>query len=83
MLACVNDARYRASAPFTKDQAYWLKHCVAWPELVMLTNRPALVLHHRLRQTIYFSYIFLAAHSSACYWHGHSLSVSFKRPRNG
>ncbi len=79
MLACVNDVRYRASAPFTKDQAYWLKRCVAWPELVMFANRQALVLHHRLRQTIYFSYIFFAAHSSACCWNGHSLSFPLKR----
>ncbi len=27
-----NDARYCASAQFTRDRAYWLKHCADWPE---------------------------------------------------
>ncbi|KAF9393945.1 hypothetical protein CPC16_000656, partial [Podila verticillata] len=50
-----NDARYRVSAQFTRDRAYWLKHCADWPEPVTLANRQAPALHHRLRQTTYLS----------------------------
>ncbi|UUM20783.1 condensation domain-containing protein [Mycoavidus sp. SF9855] len=50
-----NDTRYHTSVHFTKDQAYWLKHCMDWPKAVTLADRQAPALHHRLRQTAYLS----------------------------
>ncbi|UAW64588.1 non-ribosomal peptide synthetase [Mycoavidus sp. HKI] len=59
-----NDDSYRASAQFTKDQAYWLKHCADWPEPVTLAGRQAPALHHRLRQTTYLSSQSVRIHAS-------------------
>ncbi len=50
-----NDIHYRASVQFTKDQAYWLKHCTDWPEAVTFADRQAPALQHRLRHTTYLS----------------------------
>ncbi|KAG0323428.1 hypothetical protein BGZ97_004058, partial [Linnemannia gamsii] len=50
-----NDARYRASAQYIKDRAYWLQYCANWPEPVTLANRYAPALHHRIHHTAYLS----------------------------
>ncbi|UUM21367.1 non-ribosomal peptide synthetase [Mycoavidus sp. SF9855] len=59
-----NDARYRASAQFPRDRAYWLKHCADWPKPVTLADRPAPALYHRLRQTTYLRSQSVRTHAS-------------------
>ncbi len=46
-----NEIAYHASTQFTKDHAYWLKHCANWPELATLASRQAPVLHHHRHHT--------------------------------
>lgn len=50
-----SDVRYRTSAQFAQDQAYWLKLGENWPEPVTLADRQAPALHQCLRQTTYVS----------------------------
>ncbi|KAF9388086.1 hypothetical protein CPC16_006705, partial [Podila verticillata] len=59
-----SDIHYRASAQFTKDQTYWLKHCVDWPESVTLANRQAPALYYHLRQTTYLSSQAMRTHAA-------------------
>nr|WP_323073521.1 condensation domain-containing protein [Mycetohabitans endofungorum] len=46
-----SDAQYQASTQRAQDEAYWLKHCVHWPEPATLASRAAPALQQRLRQT--------------------------------
>lgn len=59
-----NDTRYRASAEFARDRAYWLKRCAGCPEPVTLADRHAPALHNPLRQTTYLSSQVVRTHAS-------------------
>ncbi|MCG1043369.1 amino acid adenylation domain-containing protein [Mycetohabitans sp. B8] len=50
-----SDAQYQASAQRARDESYWLKHCVHWPEPATLVSRRASVSQQRLRQTTYLA----------------------------
>jgi len=59
-----SDVQYRASAQWTRDEAYWLKRCTDWPEPATLASRPVPALHHRLRQTTYLSSQSVGTHAA-------------------